>query len=149
MKRYETITCSACGERTFFSKGKGPDNSCPLCATPFTDFPPAVPRTVELEESLTAERWADLVACGSTAKEADARRWRYSIVRTLVDDGGVGPDEAEFLALTVVGMFDAGASDAEVSAFLASALPTTGSVDSELVTRMHRSVNQAHGHRGV
>jgi hypothetical protein len=89
-------------------------------------------------------------AYSSTAKEADATRWRDSIVQLLVGDGGIGFHEAEFLALTVVGMFDAGASDAEVCAFLA---PGLSRVDDrarhDLVARMHKSANAASAHRVV
>jgi hypothetical protein len=122
---------------------KDPDTSCSHCGTPFTNLPAPSPREGQPEISLTVEEWADLVERGSTTREQDAAHWRLSIVRMLVDDEHVGSDEAQSLALTITGMFDAGASDDEVVEFLTPALPGADSgVARELVARIDGSASR-------
>lgn len=71
-------------------------------------------------------------------------RWRDRVKELLVT-GWQSSDDVEGVAATVVGMFDAGATDAEVAAFLRSLerLDETGSLTDEarmtLVRELHRS----------
>ncbi len=84
----------------------------------------------------------------STASEGHASRWRTAIAELLTSEWSVCVNEAEFLTHTIVGMFDAGASDSEVAAFLRTGAPHTSdrstSALADLAGRMHRSA----GHGG-
>jgi hypothetical protein len=71
-------------------------------------------------------------------------RWRHSVVQLLSERLGSQLPDIENVAATVVGMFDAGASNAEVAAFIRSEEQPGGTVLSDeerfaLVQDLHQA----------
>ena len=74
---------------------------------------------------------------GSDARVERLASWRARVAVLLAQ---ASPHEADTLGATVVGMFDAGARDAEVAVFLAPALPHLAPPElAALAARLHRA----------
>jgi hypothetical protein len=97
-----------------------------------------MPRKEKLER-------AQATAASNPATANKYGQWRRAVQKLLMERWQSSVD-VESVAATVVGMFDAGASDAEVAAFLYSLEPSSPEESSltdearlELVRELHRS----------